>query len=46
MRLGRTFIHPAVDVLLIGGVLSIPVALIARASGLHIDMGSTSTSSR
>jgi hypothetical protein len=38
MRLGRTFIHPAVDVLLIGGVLSIPVALIARASGLHFDI--------
>lgn len=38
MRLGRTFINPAVDVLLIGGALSIPVALGARAAGLRFDV--------
>jgi len=38
MRLGRTFIHPAVDVLVIGGVLSIPVALLARGAGLRFDV--------
>jgi hypothetical protein len=38
LRLGRTFIHPAVDVLLIGGVLSLPVALVARAAGLRFDI--------
>lgn len=37
MRLGRTFVSPAFDVLLIGGVLSIPVALIARAGGIKFD---------
>jgi hypothetical protein len=38
VRLGRTFIHPAVDVLLIGGVLSLPVALVARAAGFQFDV--------
>ena len=38
MRLGRTFVSPAVDILLIGGVLSIPVALVARAAGVRFDV--------
>jgi hypothetical protein len=37
MRLGRTFVHPAFDVLIIGGVLSVPFALAFYAAGLRFD---------
>jgi hypothetical protein len=38
MRLGRTFISPALDVLLIGGALSLPVALAAHVAGYRFDV--------
>ena len=37
VRLGRTFIGPTFDVLLIGGVLSLPVALVAYLVGFRFD---------